>query len=71
MLERHIDFSPDKSVAWFDELLTNENLGLTRGTGVLVRSGDAWLITQYHLTIPVPNELARAFVALIAEHEDH
>ncbi len=71
MLERHIDFSPDGKVAWFDESLTNENLGLTRGTGVLVKSGDKWLITQYNLTIPVPNELARPFVALIMEHENH
>lgn len=71
MLEREIDFSPDGNVAWFDELLTNENLGLTRGTGVLIKDGDTWLFTQYHLTIPVPNELARPFVALIAEHENH
>ncbi len=70
-LERHIDFSPNEDVAWFDELLDNENLGLTRGTGVLIKSGDKWLITQYHLTIPVPNELARPFVALIMEHENH
>ncbi|NNE70494.1 MAG: nuclear transport factor 2 family protein [Rhodothermales bacterium] len=71
MLEREIDFSPDGNVAWFDELLTNENLGLTRGTGVLIKDGDTWRFTQYHLTIPVPNELARPFVALIAEHENH
>ena len=71
MLERHIYLSPDENVAWFDESLTNENLGLTRGTGVLVKSGDKWLITQYNLTIPVPNDLARPFVALIMEHENH
>jgi ketosteroid isomerase-like protein len=71
MLERNIDFSPDGNVAWFDESLTNENLGLTRGTGVLIKSGDKWLISQYNLTIPVPNELARPFVALIMEHENH
>ncbi|MFT4603847.1 MAG: hypothetical protein ACI9W4_000563 [Rhodothermales bacterium] len=71
MLERHIDFSPDGNVAWFDESLTNENLGLTRGTGVLIKSGDKWLITQYNLTMTVPNDLARPFAALIMEHENH
>ncbi|MBO6574076.1 MAG: nuclear transport factor 2 family protein [Rhodothermales bacterium] len=69
MLERNIDFSPSGEVAWFDELLTNDRLGLTRGTGVLVRQDDGWLITQYHLTIPVPNELAVPFVEIIKVHE--
>ena len=56
--ERHIYFSPDKNVAWFDELLDNESLGETRGTGVLVKKAGSWKITQYHLTIPIPNEIA-------------
>jgi SnoaL-like domain len=71
MQERNIEFSPDGSVAWFDEALTNENMGLTRGTGVLVLTDGEWKITQYNLTVPVPNELARAFVAIIREHGSH
>ncbi|MFT5142752.1 MAG: ketosteroid isomerase-like protein [Rhodothermales bacterium] len=71
MQERNIAFSPDGNVAWFDEALTNENMGLTRGTGVLVLTAGEWKITQYNLTVPVPNELARAFVALIREHGSH
>ncbi len=55
---RHIYFSKDRNVAWFDELLDNEKLGETRGTGVLQKYEGEWKITQYHLTIPIPNALA-------------
>jgi len=55
--ERHIYFSPNGDVAWFDELLQNKSIGLTRGTGVLVLTESGWKISQYHLTMPVPNEL--------------
>jgi len=58
--DRHVYFSPNKDVAWFDELLDNKKLGETRGTGVLVKEGDIWLISQYHLTIPIPNQIAGA-----------
>lgn len=56
--DRHVYFSPNHDVAWFDELLDNESLGETRGTGVLIKVGAMWKITQYHLTIPIPNALA-------------
>ena len=62
---RHITIGPGGDVAWFDELLDNENYGLTRGTGVLRRADGRWRIVQYHLTIPVPNELARDVVGMI------
>jgi len=65
MTERHIFISEDRKTAWFDELLENENLGLTRGTGVLIKEEGTWKFSQYNLTIPVPNELAREFVATI------
>lgn len=55
---RNVYFSSDKKVAWFDELLDNKNLGVTRGTGVLVLSDGQWKVSQYHLTIPVPNAIA-------------
>ncbi len=56
--DRHIYFSTDKKIAWFDELLDNAGLGLTRGTGVLEKIDGRWKVKQYHLTIPVPNALA-------------
>lgn len=63
--DRQVALSADGRVAWFDELLDSESYGECRGTGVLERLGDRWLIQQYHLTIPVPNELAREVVARI------
>lgn len=65
MTERHIDFSPDGKTAWFDELLQNEAYGTSRGTGVLILVGDDWKITQYHLTFPIPNDLAGDFTSRI------
>ena len=64
---RNIFVSSDGRTAWFDELLDNENLGVTRGTGVLVKTGDEWKFAQYNLTILVPNQLAREFVSRIRE----
>jgi len=66
---RNIVVGPDGSTAWFDELLWNESYGTCRGTGVLLSTPDGWRIAQYHLTFPVPNELAKAVVAQIREHE--
>jgi len=65
---RHVDFSPDGKAAWFDEILDNEHYGTTRSTGVLLREDGAWKIAQYHLTIPIPNELADRVVQMIREH---
>ncbi len=55
--QRHIYFSQSGDVAWFDEMLDSQSYGVTRGTGVLEQINGKWLITQYHLTIPLPNEL--------------
>ena len=43
------------AVAWFDEDLATQNLGPARGSGVLVKRGAEWKISQYNLTITVPN----------------
>lgn len=66
---RHISWAADQQTAWFDEILDNASYGTTRGTGVLVRTPQGWRIAQYHLTIPMPNALAREFVARIRENE--
>jgi ketosteroid isomerase-like protein len=64
--DRHLDQSRSGEVIWFDEMLDSESYGVCRGTGVLERQPDgAWRITQYHLTIPIPNDLAKEFVARI------
>lgn len=65
MTERHVYVAPDGRTAWFDELLENARYGQTRGTGVLVATDAGWKIAQYHLTIPMPNDLAVEFVERI------
>ncbi len=65
--ERHISIAADGKHASFDELLDNASLGRCRGTGVLRLIDGQWRIEQYHLTIPVPNELAADVVKRIRE----
>lgn len=64
---RNIDLAPKGDTAWFDEILENANYGVCRGSGVLRLVDGQWKITQYHLTIPVPNSLADKVVKLIRE----
>jgi hypothetical protein len=64
---RHVQLSPQGDVAWFDEILDSDAYGLCRGSGVLRRVGGMWLICQYHLTIPIPNDLSRKVVTMIRE----
>jgi ketosteroid isomerase-like protein len=64
-LERHVELSADGRVAWFDERLASASYGLCRGTGVLLLHGERWLIEQYHLSIPIPNDIAKEVVERI------
>jgi hypothetical protein len=67
--ERNIFIAPDGRTAWFDERLQNANYGETRGTGVLVKGEAGWKISQYNLTIPIPNDLAREITTEIKEFQ--
>jgi ketosteroid isomerase-like protein len=67
---RNIVVSPDGATAWFDEILWNDSYGICRGTGVLVRTDEGWRIAQYHLAIPIPNELSKELTTRIKEHEN-
>ncbi len=67
--ERHVNFTPDGNTAWFDELLDNAKYGTSRGTGVLIRTNDGWKISQYHLTFPLPNDLADGITEQIQAFE--
>ncbi|WP_153913331.1 nuclear transport factor 2 family protein [Shewanella sp. TC10] len=49
----------------FDELLESASYGLCRGTGALQLTENGWKIVQYHLSIAVPNEDAKAVAKLI------
>ncbi len=66
MKSREVTTGSNGNVAWFHEILESENYGTSRGTGVLVKGADAkWRIAQYHLTFPMPNDLAKGFVKQI------
>ncbi len=54
--KRNVAFSKEGAVAWFDEVLDTPNLGPARGSGVLVLDGKAWKISQYNLSVPIPND---------------
>jgi dienelactone hydrolase len=64
--ERHLFVGSARDVVWFDERLENEKYGEVRGSGALSLRGDAWLVEQYNLAFPVPNELAADLVARVA-----
>jgi phosphohistidine phosphatase SixA len=65
--DRRVSLLPGGDAAFFDELLDHDRYGECRGTGVLRRDGDAWRIAQYHLTFPIPNEIADAVTRAIRE----
>ena len=67
--DRHVDFSADGKTAWFDEMLDTPNLGVCRGSGVLVLQGKEWKIAQYNLSIAIPNALAGGIVKEIAAQQ--
>lgn len=66
---RHIFISDDHNTAWFDEVLDSESYGTSRGTGVLVKTSEGWKFSQYHLTFPLPNDLAKGFTQKIMAYE--
>ena len=69
--QRHVtyhssaDNNNNPQVAWFDEILENDRFGVTRSSGVVVREDNRWKVAQYHLTVPVPNDLMDPVVAMI------
>ena len=66
---RHVSVADCACVAWFDEVLDSQAYGTARGTGVLVAQGGAWKISQYALTFPIPNDLAKDFTGRIKAYE--
>ena len=56
------------AVVWFEERLLHERYGETRGTGVLVRDAGQWRISQYNLTLPIPNDLFVRYAKEIFNH---
>ncbi|CAN1495594.1 SnoaL-like domain containing protein [Caulobacteraceae bacterium] len=69
--ERHITLAPVdcRCVAWFDELLDSKSYGTSRGPGTLILTPDGWKVSQYALTFPIPNDLAKDITARIKAFE--
>ncbi len=61
---RHIYFSKNKKVAWFDELLYTW-MGSCRGSGVLEKHKGKWQLKHYHLAIAVPNEIVEEYLEIL------
>jgi ketosteroid isomerase-like protein len=67
--QRNVNITPDGSSAWFDEALLSQSYGSSRGSGVLIRTAQGWKISQYHLTLPIPNGMVRGITDQIKEYE--
>ena len=58
-----------RCIAWFEEELTNQSYGRTRGSGVMRLTDDGWKIEQYVLSLAVPNDLASPIARIIGAYE--
>ena len=58
-----------RCIAWFEERLTNDSYGRTRGSGVMRLTDDGWKIEQYVLSLAVPNDLASPIARIIKTYE--
>ncbi len=67
--QRNISFVENQEVAFFDELLHSSSYGICRGTGVLIKTQQGWKISQYNLSIPMPNSIAKSLVKQITAFE--
>lgn len=63
-IQRNIELSADGNLAWFDEVLASDHLGVCRGSGVLVLEGNTWKIKHYVLSLIVPNKHAKEVAKL-------
>lgn len=67
--ERNISLLNQKSIAFFDEVLENSKYGFCRGSGVLVQTSEGWKISQYSLSLLVPNGVANKVAKQIKNYE--
>lgn len=58
-----------RCIAWFEERLTNDSYGRTRGSGVMRLTEGGWKIEQYVLSLAVPNDLASPIARIIKTYE--
>ena len=67
-IKRHIAYSEDKSIIWFDELLDTK-MGICQASGVLRRKGKTFEIVHYQLSMAVPNAVGKQVTRLIKDYE--
>ena len=65
-LERKIYYSKKGEVAWFNETLDTW-MGVCRGSGILEKTTNGWILQHYHLAIAVPNEKVKGYLKLLEE----
>jgi hypothetical protein len=68
-IDRHIYFSSNDDIAWFDELL-NTQMKICRGSGVVVLQNNQWRVLQYVLSMTIPNSQADTITKIKAAIED-
>jgi len=68
--KRNITLINNNQTAFFDELLINTSYGLCRGTGILIKTVKGWKISQYNLSVPLPNDIAKGLVQQIKKYQE-
>lgn len=69
---RKVDIFPSTEVpsfAIFDELLSSKFGATSRGSGTACHSSGHWFICSYHLSFPVPNDIAKDITKSIHKFE--
>lgn len=61
-LERNVYVNDQGNFVWFDELL-NTWMGTCRGSGVLEKKDNSWVIKHYVLSVSIPNDDVQAVIA--------
>jgi len=67
--QRNISLLTTTPVAFFDELLHHNKYGTCRGSGVLIKTKQGWKISQYNLSLPIPNDIAAEVVESVKSYE--
>ena len=62
-LDRNIYINANPTIAWFDEHLDTQ-MGICRGSGVVVKEEGVWKVKHYVLSIAVPNENVSQLTAI-------
>lgn len=69
--ERHVYLSKTGNFSWFSELLKSEAYGVARGSGALIKTDSTWKLTQYNLSVPIPNSMVNGITDQIKSKAAH